>query len=478
MSIMRFLPLPAIAAFLMWPTAALASEKAEQTLDLTSHWAGYASLTVFVVAYFFVMVEEFIHLRKSKPVMMAAGIIWGIIAVVYAEHGIHHLAEAAVKHNIEEYAELMLFLLVAMTYINVMQERQVFGALRCWLIKKGFGYRKLFWATGVLAFFISPVADNLTTALLMAAVVMAVGADNTKFVTLSCINIVVAANAGGAFSPFGDITTLMVWQKGLIGFGTFFLLFVPAAVNFIIPAAIMHFAVPKGAPAPIEETVPMKRGALVVIFLFVLTIVTAVSFHQFLWLPPVLGMMTGLGYLKFFGYYLKVTYGKYDDFQNGGKSSHPSPFDIFDKVARAEWDTLFFFYGVILCVGGLGTIGYLELASHTLYVKMGATFANVMVGFLSSIVDNIPVMYAVLTMNPDMTMGHWLLVTLTAGVGGSMLSIGSAAGVALMGATRGKYTFFQHLKWMPVILLGYAASVMVHLWINADQFHLPPHSFH
>jgi len=478
MNIMRFIPLSAVTALAMWPTSALASGEAGQTLDLTSHWAGYTSLFVFILAYFFVMVEEFIHLRKSKPVMMAAGIIWGIIAVVYAENGIHHLAEAAVKHNIEEYAELMLFLLVAMTYINVMQERQVFGALRCWLIRKGFGYRKLFWATGMLAFFISPIADNLTTALLMAAVVMAVGADNTKFVTLSCINIVVAANAGGAFSPFGDITTLMVWQKGIIGFWTFFHLFVPSAVNFIVPAAIMHFAVPKGAPAPIEETVQMKRGALVVIFLFVLTIVTAVSFHQFLWLPPVLGMMAGLGYLKFFGYYLKVTYGKYDDFQDTPKSSQLSPFDIFDKVARAEWDTLFFFYGVILCVGGLGTIGYLELASHTMYGNMGATFANVMVGFLSAIVDNIPVMYAVLTMNPDMTMGHWLLVTLTAGVGGSMLSIGSAAGVALMGATSGKYTFFQHLKWMPVILLGYAASILVHLWINAAQFNLPPHSFY
>jgi len=461
----------------MWPTAALASEKAEQTLDLTSHWAGYASLTVFIVAYLFVMVEEFIHLRKSKPVMMAAGIIWGIIAVVYARHGIHHLAEAAVRHNIEEYAELMLFLLVAMTYINAMHERNVFEALRCWLVKRGLGYRKLFWVTGTLAFLISPFADNLTTALLMAAVVMAVGEDNPKFVALSCINIVVGANAGGAFSPFGDITTLMVWQKGLVGFWTFFLLFVPAAVNFVIPAAIMHFAVPKGAPAPLEEDVSMKRGAWGIILLFGLTLITAICFHQFLWLPPMLGMMTGLGYLKFFGYYLKVTYGKYDDFKERDKVTEPSPFNIFDKVARAEWDTLLFFYGVILCVGGLGTIGYLELVSHTLYVSMGATFANIMVGFLSAIVDNIPVMYAVLTMNPDMTMGHWLLVTFTAGVGGSLLSIGSAAGVALMGATRGKYTFFQHLKWMPVILLGYAASILVHLWINAEQFHLPPHSF-
>ena len=105
-----------------------------------------------------------------------------------------------------------------------------------------------------------------------------------------------------------------------------------------------------------------------------------------------------------------------------------------------------------------------------MYVDLGATGANILVGILSAIVDNIPVMFAVLSMNPDMPLGQWLLVTLTAGVGGSLLSIGSAAGVALMGQARGKYTFFTHLKWTPAIALGYAASILAHLWINADTF--------
>ncbi len=139
-------------------------------------------------------------------------------------------------------------------------------------------------------------------------------------------------------------------------------------------------------------------------------------------------------------------------------------------MARAEWDTLFFFYGVVLCVGALGFIGYLSVASEVMYSQWGATYANVAVGLMSAIVDNIPVMFAVLTMMPDMSAGHWLLVTLTAGVGGSLLSIGSAAGVALMGQARGKYTFFGHLKWMPVIALGYAASIFVHMWLNSRLF--------
>jgi NhaD family Na+/H+ antiporter len=391
-------------------------------------------------------------------------------------NGLSHQAEAAVRHNLLEYSELMLFLLVAMTYINAMDERQVFDALRSWLVRKGFSFRQLFWLTGLLAFFISPVADNLTTALLMCAVVLAVGADNMRFVSLACINIVIGANAGGAFSPFGDITTLMVWQKGMIDFWTFFALFIPSAVNFLVPAAIMHFGLPNDKPAASSEVVSMRRGARRIIALFLLTIATAVSFHNFLHLPPVIGMLTGLGYLQLFGYYLRKTHHTrreaepWDQDRADQMMGDVVPFDVFNKVARAEWDTLLFFYGVVLCVGGLGFIGYLGMASELMYSQWGATAANVSVGLLSAIVDNIPVMFAVLTMNPDMPTGQWLLVTLTAGVGGSMLSIGSAAGVALMGQARGKYTFFSHLRWTPAIALGYAASIYTHLWINSHYF--------
>ena len=444
-------------------------------MDMTSSGVGLFAIAIFLIAYLLVMAEEFTHLRKSKPVILAAGIIWGAIAWVAAQQGLSVEAEHAVRHNLLEYAELMLFLLVAMTYINAMEERRVFDALRAWLIRSGFGFRSLFWITGTLAFFISPIADNLTTALLMCAVVLAVGGDNSRFITLACINIVVGANAGGAFSPFGDITTLMVWQKGVIHFWTFFALFIPSAVNFLVPAIIMHFAVPDVKPQASGEQVQMQRGARRIIVLFLATITTAVSFHNFLHLPPVVGMLTGLGYLQLFGFYLKKTVnrdhqGKPDDAEHDGEMGSPVAFDVFAPVARAEWDTLLFFYGVVLCVGGLGFLGYLSMASELMYTGWGATYANIAVGALSAIVDNIPVMFAVLTMNPDMSTGQWLLVTLTAGVGGSLLSIGSAAGVALMGQARGQYTFFGHLKWTPAIAAGYAASIVAHMVINSRYF--------
>jgi len=440
-------------------------------MDLTMHWAGYAAIIVFVLSYSLVIAEEYLHLKKSIPVIFGAGIIWLIVAIQYMNDP-SHATEEAIKHLLIEFGELFLFLLAAMTYVNSMNERDVFDSLRVWLVRHNFSYRQLFWVTGIMSFFLSPIIDNLTTALVMCAVIMAVGRDNNKFIGIGFVNIVIAANAGGAFSPFGDITTLMVWQTGIVDFWTFFNLFIPSVVNYVIPATIMSLAVSTDKP-PVEEEVEveMQRGAKRIIALFGLTIFTAVSFHSFFHIPPFLGMMVGLAYLKAFSYYLQRTHETYRARMPGenmgvGEIGDTRKFDSFREIARSEWDTLFFFFGVIMCVGGLGFIGYLALASEFMYVEMGPTFANIMVGFLSAIVDNIPVMVAVLQMELTMDTSQWLLVTLTAGVGGSMLSIGSAAGIALMGQSQGKYTFFGHLKWTPVIALGYGASIWVHLWIN------------
>lgn len=431
-------------------------------LDLTAHWAGYLSLVIFVAAYIFVVFEETTQMRKSKPVMLAAGLIWALIGIAYMEAGKGEEVYELATHVIEEYAELFLFLLVAITYVNTLEERRVFDALRARLVGRGLSYRQLFWLTGILAFFFSGILDNLTTALIMGAVVMAVGSHSPRFVAIGCISIVAAANAGGAFSPFGDITTLMVWQKGKLAFWDFFALFVPSLVNWLAPAALMHFAVPATRPEPHEERIRLKPGAVGVIVLFAATIATAVSFKNFLHLPPALGMMLGLGYLQIWSYYLQR--------RGHRKNDQDMVLDSFAQVQRVEWDTLLFFFGIIFAVGGLGVIGYLAMASQYLYVDLGPTPANIIIGALSAVVDNIPLMFAVLTMDPQMSHGQWLLITLTAGVGGSMLSIGSAAGVALMGQAKGLYTFSSHLKWAWAVALGYAASIMAHLIINAHLF--------
>ncbi|MFZ2451283.1 MAG: sodium:proton antiporter NhaD [Methylovulum miyakonense] len=440
------------------PQLAWAETEGFANLDMTGTQRGIYTVLIFIIAYGFVMTEEFTHMRKSKPVILAAGIIWAHAAILAQQKGVPaEEMHAAFEHDLKEYAELMLFLLVAMTYINSMAERNVFEALRSWLVRKQFGYRQLFLITGIITFFLSSVADNLTAALLVGAVVLAVGADNPKFVSIGFVNLVIAANAGGAFCPFGDITTLMVWQAEYAEFFDFFKLFIPSVVNYAVPAAVMYFAVPNEQPKETNEAVVvLKPGAIQICVMFLFTIATAVSFKQVLHLPPFMGMMVGLSALMLYGYFIKVRYTVEGE----------TGFDVFNKVRHAEWDTLLFFFGVVFAVGGLGYIGYLELLSGAMYQGLGPTTANIMVGLISAIVDNIPVMFAVLNMGVDMDLYQWLLVTLTAGVGGSLLSVGSAAGVALMGQSDHKYTFFSHLKWTPAIAAGYAASIFTHYLIN------------
>jgi Na+/H+ antiporter NhaD/arsenite permease-like protein len=484
---------------LLLPSLVMATEGesvliSSQRLDLTMHWAGYLALVIFAVAYILAMTEEVTELKKSKPMVFAASLIWIFIAGVYTSNGMSEQAGLAFRSSLEGYAELFLFIMVSMTYLNAMEDRGVFDSLRVWLLSKNFTYRQLFWITGFQSFFISAGCNNLTTALLMGSVILAMGKDNRQFVTLSCINVVVASNAGGSFSPFGDITTLLVWQKEVVPFVDFFALLIPAIINFVIPATIMNFFIPKERPSAVMEAQTMKRGGWIIIFLFVLTIVTSACFENYLRLPPAAGMMLGLTYLKFFSYYLQKTrdshlvsmsmdlsgikidysdpmiYKDHQEVEVKKTLVKEVPFDIFQKVANLEWDTLLFFYGVMVGVGGLSFIGYLGIASHHLYGSIDPTLANILVGVASAFVDNGTIMMSVLTMAPDISQGQWLLVTLTAGVGGSMLAIGSAAGVGLMGQAKGIYTFTSHLKWTPVIALGYAGSIAAHFLINARYF--------
>lgn len=494
----------------------LAQELAQvhERLDLTRSWVGFAAIGIFALAYFTVMMEEKLHLRKSKPVMVAAGLIWALIGLAYVRAGDDASAAEALRHSLGEYAELFLFILVAMTFVSTMEERQVFDSLRAALVRRRLSLRSMFWVTGTIAFFLSSQLDNLTTALVMGAVAVTVGRGYPKFIALACINVVVAANAGGAWSAFGDITTLMVWQSGNVDFFEFYRLFVPSLVNWLVPAILMSFAVQNDRPEARDENVRVRRGGFGVVGLFAVTIGMAVTAYNVLKLPPVIGMTTGMGLLSLYSYYLRRTApaaGPHavaaepapdpdapPPFVNGvapapttwaagggvavaadrevvtepwqqPASAEPAEedgFDIFEILRRAEWDTLMFFYGIILCVGGLAQIGYLAQLSQLLYTGFGPTIANVAVGLISAVVDNIPVMFAVLNMNPEMGLSQWLLVTMTAGVGGSIFSIGSAAGVALMGQARGAYTFMSHLKWSWAIALGYAASIWVHLLIN------------
>ena len=424
-----------------------------EQLDLTMTWVGILSLVIFVVGYYFIATEDKYHINKAKPALLMGTGIFMLIGVYFAMNGLDgHRLETGVEHLILEISEIFFFLLVAMTYIEGMIDRGVFSALRYNLVSKGYSYKKLFWITGILAFFISPVADNLTTALILSTVLITIDKENKLFLVPGAINIVVAANAGGAWSPFGDITTLMVWVAGKGAFTEFLYLFPASILGWGVTALLLSRAVPDGQPPfnEDEEKVEILEGGKQIMGLFALTIALAVTSHQVLHIPAMWGMMFGLALLKMYVHYIN-------------RSASETTLNAFSWIAKIENDTLLFFFGILAGVGGLHFLGFLEYFT-ALYDQFGPTAVNIGVGFLSAVVDNVPVMSAVLKSDPNMganAQEQWMLVTLTAGVGGSLISFGSAAGVGVMGKLHGIYTFAAHMKYAWTILIGYIVSVSV-----------------
>jgi Na+/H+ antiporter NhaD/arsenite permease-like protein len=429
------------------------SESAGELPNLTMTWVGFATLLIFVIGYYFVAAEEKYAIDKAKPALFIGTFMFMLVAIYYSLNGLDmNLVHTQAQHLILEIAEIFFFLFVAMTYIESLLHMGVFDSLKYNLVSKGYTYRKLFWVTGFIAFFISPIADNLTTALILSTVLITIEKTRKDFLVPGAINIVVAANAGGAWSPFGDITTLMAWTAGKGVFTDFLYLFPAAILGYIVTAFLLSRFVPKVVPdfdIANEKKPKMAEGAKVVMFLGVFTIFSAVMSHQVLHLPAMWGMMFGLALLKVYSYGLGKKYGK-------------NHFNIFESMSRIENNTLMFFFGILAAVGALYFVGWLGLAAVVYDPSvLGPTWSNIGVGFLSAIVDNVPVMSAILKANPEMGLDQWMLVTMTAGVGGSLISFGSAAGVGVMGKLHGIYTFGSHMKYAWTILLGYIVSVSV-----------------
>ncbi|MBF7047140.1 sodium:proton antiporter NhaD [Campylobacter volucris] len=420
-------------------------------LNLAFSGLGIGILIIFILGYYFIATEEKYHLNKTKPALFIGTLSFVIIGIYMVTNDLDtQILEESVNHLILEIAQIVFFLIAAMTFIEALIERSVFETLKYKLVSRGYTYRKLFWLTGILAFFISPIADNLTTALILSTVLLTIDKDKKEFLIPGAINIVVAANAGGAWSPFGDITTLMVWTAKKATFFEFFALFPASFIGWLITAYLLSRYVPNITPNFSKENlqeVKIKEGGKVFIILGFMTIALAVFIHSICELPAMWGMIFGLSLLSLYIYFFNRKKGNKD-------------LNVFYYMTRIEMDTLLFFFGILSAVGALHFVGWLIYASH-LYTSFGATSVNIGVGILSAIVDNVPVMSAVLKANPSMDHAQWLLVTLTAGIGGSLISFGSAAGVGVMGKMKGIYTFNAHLKYAWTILIGYIISIII-----------------
>lgn len=422
-------------------------------IDLSSHPFGWLLLTLFFVGYFFILKEDKYRLDKSKPALFTGTLMFMMIGGFYAYNGLNlESYKNEIEHLVFQIMQIFFFLFVSMTFIEALIERGVFNALKNRLITKGYTYEKLFWVTGFLSFFISPIADSLSTALVLSTVLVTLDQSNRSFLVPGAINIVVAANAGGAWIPFGDITTLMAWTANKGTFTDFLYLFPASFLGWLATALLLKHYLPEGNPSHpqhIDETTintQILKGGKAIMAIGVLTIAISVVCKEIFELPPMWGMLFGLSVLQMYSYFLKV--------------KHKQDLNVYRSISKIENNTLLFLFGILAGVGALYYAGFLYYV-FLMYDRFDPTIVNISSGLLSAVVDNVPMMYAVLNAKAPLAQDQWMLLTLTVAIGGSLISFGSAAGVGVMGKMQGIYTFTSHMKLAWTVLAGYIVSILV-----------------
>ena len=341
------------------------------------------------------------------------------------------MAAQSLRDTLIDVSEPFLFLLVMMTYVNAMEERGLFLALRDQLLMTSVSVRAQYWLIGVTAFSIAPLIGELATAAVMTAMVLAMGGGDRRFVGVCCINVVVAANTGGVCSPFGDITTLIAWQRGAVELSPLLELSVPAFVAWLIPALIMSRTLPDSVVAIGREPVVLERGAMLVLFLYAVTLALAVGAQSWLHLPAVLGMMTGLGLLGVCAYGVRrgellrkgaedadfaATALDLDRVLREDTRARRAAFDVFAEIRRVDWDTLLYLYGAVLCIAGLAALGLAARGAEPVYGGVGPITAYARLG-LAGAVDGVLVMLGALAIPAPAGGDAWLWQTLTIGYG-------------------------------------------------------------
>jgi Na+/H+ antiporter NhaD/arsenite permease-like protein len=384
-------------------------------------------------------------------------------------------------HHLVDIAEILFFLFGAMTIVEVIDQHQGFAVITDRINTKS--KVRLIWVLGFITFFMSAVLDNLTTTIVMIALLRKLISDRpTRWIFASMI--VIAANAGGAWSPIGDVTTIMLWIGGQITTVNIILkVFLPSLVNMIVPLTLLSFMVsgeikrPEKPQQSGDITTPFEKGFILILGVSMLLFVPV--FKTVTHLPPYIGMLFGLGVLWLASEILHRN--KEDELKK--------KLTIYSIVKKVDTPTIFFFLGILLAVAALQSAGHLSLLAGWLDEKLGDIYLiNLAIGGISAVVDNVPLvagamgMYDVVT--PDMLRIaadpayagffvqdglFWELLAYCAGTGGSMLIIGSAAGVAAMGLERIDFIWYmKKISWLA--LAGYLAGAGVY-WLQAQVLH-------
>ena len=421
-------------------------------------------IIIFIVGYAMIALEHPLKINKSATALLLAAVIWAVYALMGP--GFDH--ESLIGH-LGETAEILFFLLGAMTIVEIVDRHDGFSIItdRITTTNK----KKLLWIISILTFFMSAVLDNLTTAIVICALLRKLIQDQ-KTRWFFCGMVILAANAGGAWSPIGDVTTIMLWIKGNITAGKIILeTFLPALISLLVPVAAISLSMKGNVERPKqndEATVSSisRKQSKIILCMGVGLLLFVPVFKTITHLPPYLGILLGLGILW-------VT----TEIMHKNKPEMYSRLNVTSIIQRVDTPSVLFFLGILMAVSCLNEAGHLKLLSESLD-KLGNVYViNLIIGFLSSVIDNVPLVAAAMGMYPIEAVGHfavdgafWEGLAYCAGTGGSLLIIGSAAGVAVMGME--KIDFIWYLKKITLwALLGYLAGAGVFYLMSSFILH-------
>jgi len=422
-------------------------------------------LVVFILGYIAIALEHPLKIDKAASALIIGALGWALFAFSGIDH---HDISHELKHHLVDVAEILFFLLGAMTLVELIDVHEGFSIITDKIATRN--RVKLMWILCIITFFFSAVLDNLTTSIVMAALISKLIKDKNDLWMFAGM-IIVSANAGGAWSPIGDVTTIMLWIGGQITAANIITsIIIPSIVCLIVPLAYVSFKL-KGELAPLAKDENLETNTYkvsksdrnLVFFLGVAGLLFVPVFKTITHLPPYLGVLFSLGILWM------VT-----EILHAKKSAEvKSKLSVIAVIKKVDIATIFFFMGILLAVASLQSMGHLD----DLAVILNDTFngniyaINIIIGLLSSIVDNVPLVAGAMGMYPISTGNFavdglfWEFLAYCAGTGGSVLIIGSAAGVAVMGIL--KIDFIWYLKKISILaLMGYLAGAATYIFMQ------------
>ena len=391
------------------------------------------------IAFLAIALEDVIHINKAKSTLFLGTLCW---LLLFVADGDHPAVEHAFSENILDIASLWLFLFAAMTFVAYLNQHGMVEKLVYRLLPANMAQKALLPFVAVFAFVLSSFCDNITTTLVTVALIQSLQLDSRSNIKLAVL-AVFSINSGGAALITGDVTTLMIFTAGKVGISDLFAIIVPGLIGCLALALMLMPGFEGRLQMDRNLTRPSPFDVAVAI-IFLATILLTLAINLFIHVPPLLVFMFGLSLV-----FLLARFMRYDD----------AELPIIDYIRKIEFDTLLFFLGILLIVGMLQEIGALNTITN-LYHQFAPTIANFLIGALSAMIDNVPLTAAVLKSDLDMPLTDWLGFTYAVGVGGSLLAIGSAAGVLMMSKIEG-LGFISYLRYTPHLTIAFSLGYVL-----------------